>query len=201
MSTTEVLQPIANHALTVYPYLLAPGFECSKVFALTALYLANPPVGFPSPGYLRKNLASLYLFVVHPSQRSSSGVRQNGAKMIPELWYINVTRRNVEIGRGRPSTKLLGLQRRPEIIIETDDRSLMNLATGKERAQRLYETRKLKIRGKLDKALEISRLIEHQRSKLYTAASTDPTPRSETETTFNEVLHDYSIGSGVRSRL
>ena len=57
--SNNVYEPIASHALRAFPHLKAPGFESSKVFAVTALYLASPPPGFPSQGYLAKNLASL----------------------------------------------------------------------------------------------------------------------------------------------
>lgn len=117
---TDSFQPLANHALTVYPHLKAPGFEASKVFALTALYLDKPPKNFPSPGYLRKNLASLYLFVIHPSHRASNGKLHPAyhTRMIPEMWYLSITNKSIQIGRGKPPTGLLGRRRRADIVIE-----------------------------------------------------------------------------------
>ena len=92
----------------------------TQVFALTALYLANPPTGFPSQGSLRKNLASLYLFVIHPSSRSTKGkhVPARRTKMIPEMWYLHITNKSIDIGRGRPPMTMLGRRRRAEIVIE-----------------------------------------------------------------------------------
>lgn len=125
------LQPLANHALSVYPHLNAPGFEASKVFALTALYLAKPPPNFPSQGYLRKNLASFYLFVIHPSDFSSSGKHHPGPhhRLGPQIWYISITSKSIEIGRGKGPTTRLGRRRRAEILIECGTCPLLTQTT------------------------------------------------------------------------
>ena len=81
------------------------------------------------------------------------------------------------------------------------DRDLVDIATGKARAQTYYESNRLKIKGKLDKALEISRLLSHERSKLYRVVTVDPKFREEETVSFNEDLNGYSIGSSVRARL
>ncbi|WFD00056.1 hypothetical protein MYAM1_002802 [Malassezia yamatoensis] len=200
---TDAVQPIANHALSVYPHLNAPGFEASKVFALTALYLAKPPPDFPSSGYLRRNLASLYLFVIHPSDIASTGRHQPvyRQRSVPETWYLYITSQSIDIGRGKPTTNILGRRRRAEIVIECTDRDLVDIATGKARAQSYYESNRLKIKGKLDKALEISRLLSHERSKLYRVVTVEPKSREDETVSFNEDLNGYSIGSSVRARL
>lgn len=84
---------------------------------------------------------------------------------------------------------------------DPDDRDLVNLATGKSRARTLFENKKLHIRGKLDKALEISRVLSHERSKLYRTVTVDPKHDENESVEFNENLHGYSIGSSVRARL
>ncbi|WFD44443.1 hypothetical protein MPSI1_003111 [Malassezia psittaci] len=200
---TDAVQPIASHALSVYPHLNAPGFEASKVFALTALYLAKPPPDFPSSGYLRRHLASLYLFVIHPSDIASTGKHQpaHRHRSVPETWYLYITSQSIDIGRGKPPTNILGRRRRAEIVIECTDRDLVDIATGKARAQTYYESNRLKIKGKLDKALEIARLLSHERSKLYRVVTVDPKFRKEETVSFNEDLNGYSIGSSVRARL
>lgn len=76
------------------------------------------------------------------------------------------------------------------------------MATGKARAQTLYENGKLAIRGKLDKALEVSKVIAHERSKLYRVVTSEPGDDNEIgQIEFNEDAHGYSIGSSVRARL
>lgn len=75
------------------------------------------------------------------------------------------------------------------------------MATGKARAQTLYDNGKLAIRGKLDKALEVSKVIAHERSKLYRVVTSEPGNNEDGEVEFNEDAHGYSIGSSVRARL
>ncbi|WFC96049.1 hypothetical protein MBRA1_002705 [Malassezia brasiliensis] len=200
---SDAVQPIANHALSVYPHLNAPGFEASKVFALTALFLAKPPPNFPTPAYLRRHLASLYLFVIHPSDVSSTGKHHPGQshRLIPETWYLYITNKTIDIGRGKPPTTLLGRRRRAEIVIECTDRDLVDIATGKARATTLYEAKRLRIRGKLDKALEISRVLSHERSKLYRVAANDESSGTTQSDSYNEDMNAYSIGSSMRARL
>lgn len=81
------------------------------------------------------------------------------------------------------------------------DRELVDLATGKVRARALYESNRLIIGGKLDKALEIANVIKSERSKLYHVITKDPTPKEQNNVEFDENAHGYSIGSSVRARL
>lgn len=126
------------------------------------------------------------------------------------MWYISITKKSIEVGRGRPPSSLFGRRRRSsEIVIECStsfpsylgDRDLVDLATGKVRAQTLYESGRVTVRGKLDKALKISRLLAHERSKLYRVVTNDPAPDAESELSFDERLHDYSIATPGRARL
>lgn len=114
---SHVYEPIANHALAVYPRLNAPGFESSKVFALTALYLASPPPGFPSQRALGKHLASLYLFILHPTKRRKSEYVPEA----PEVFFIHVTKDKTEVGRGTASKfskRLLQGRTRNVVVLE-----------------------------------------------------------------------------------
>ena len=116
--SSKVYEPIANHAISVYPRLNAPGFESSKVFALTALYLASPPPGFPSQRALGKHLSSLYLFVLHPNKRAG---KNGDFPDAPEVFYINVTKNKTEVGRGAASKfskRLLQGRTRNVVVVE-----------------------------------------------------------------------------------
>ena len=52
--------------------------------------------------------------------RSTNGrhVPAHRAKMIPEMWYLHITKKSIDIGRGRPPMTMLGRRRRAEIVIE-----------------------------------------------------------------------------------
>jgi len=116
--TTRVYEPIANHAISVYPRLNAPGFEASKVFALTALYLASPPPGFPSQRALGKHLSSLYLFILHPNKRAG---KDDDFPDAPEVFFIQVTKNKTEVGRGTASKfskRLLQGRTRNVVVVE-----------------------------------------------------------------------------------
>ena len=168
----KVYEPLANHALSVYPNLNAPGFDSSKVFALTALYIANPPPGFPSKGYLEKNLASVYVFVIHPTQRKGRETPKN-----PEIFYINITRHKVEVGRGKPpsvSSSFFSRKQHKVTVLECGDREFLDIATGKARIQPLIDEKKIRFKGKLDYFEKIFQILHHERSKLYKAVVTEP---------------------------
>lgn len=120
--SSQAYEPIANHALSVFPDLNAPGFESSKVFAVTALYLTKPPPGFPSRGYLVKNLASTYLFVIHPTPSRNASKSGMVTKPTPEVFYIRITKNKVEVGRGQQqvqgSAPLFGRKTRKLAVME-----------------------------------------------------------------------------------
>ncbi|PKI82806.1 hypothetical protein MVES1_003669 [Malassezia vespertilionis] len=214
---SKEFEPVANHALSVLPSLNSPGFEASKVFALTALYLGKPPPDFPSVGYLRKHLAPLYVFVIHPSHQTvktraawqrnelKNAAADVRSKLQPELWYIHTSKNGVEVGKGRPSRSKMGRKAQPDVVFECSDRELVDMATGKIRAQKLYEKGTLGIRGKLDKALEIGKLLAFERSKLFKVVSTEPKVDKEDQTSYRDDLNGLNFVTSnptdFRSRL
>ncbi|KAJ1032584.1 hypothetical protein NDA16_000607 [Ustilago loliicola] len=178
----ERIKAEASQALNTQEDLNCPGFESSRVFALSAQILANPPAGFPSRKRLVRSLQSIYLFVIQPSSAInpsnprtkpvSGQVSTSGGALRPAIWYADMKNKGV-IGRGQPSTAILGRKRKADVI---------------------------KIRGNLDRALAISTLFSHERSKLFGL----PTPAAvETKVAAvehqregnNEANSDYGAGS------
>lgn len=194
-------EPVANHALAVFPDLDVQGIESSKVFALTALYLSSPPPGFPSMAYLEKHLASLYLFIIHPSPRKSN---PNPSKE-PVVFFINITRNKVEVGRGRPpmpKSTMFSRKTRKVTVLECSDRDFVDIATGKARYQHLMDTNKIRFKGKLDYFEKIMDVIHHQRSQLYNAVVTEPQKRasasSELESSDDSLDTSYAVAFHAR---
>lgn len=180
------LVPIANHALSVFPELNHQGFEASKVFALTALYLAQPPATFSSRRIHRAELAREYVFNI-----SSSEDPHNVA-----TWHIS-TGPKIRIGRGRSRTPIF--QRRNRVVIECSDSDFIDLATGKIRSTELYQNGKIRVIGSRAKALEISKLISHERRKLY-AVIDEPT-RAAGPNAYDEAMYETSVVPYFYSRL
>ncbi|PWN53000.1 sterol-binding-like protein [Violaceomyces palustris] len=166
--------------------LAQPGFESSKVFALSASILKDSPAGLPSRRSLVRNLQSIYLFVIHPSNPiDPSNPRTkpvagkpstSGRAFKPALWYADLKTKGV-IGKGQPPKTVLGRKRKADVVIECKDRDFVDMATGKVHPQKLYNQGRIKIKGDLDRALKMTTLISHERSKIYgTSAPGAATP-------------------------
>ncbi len=164
----ERMKVEADKALNTQEDLDCPGFEASKVFALTAQLLANPPEGFPSRKRLLRSLQSIYLFIVHPSAAIDPSnprtkpvdgkVNTSGGALRPAMWYADMKNKGV-IGRGQPPKTVLGRKRKADVVIELRDRDFIELATGKVHAQKLYNE------GRVSSARPIgrSRSVRHSR--------------------------------------
>lgn len=150
----------AVQALDSQEDLDCPGFESSRVFALSAKLLANPPAGFPSRKRLVRSLKCVYLFIIQPSaaidpsnprtKPVSGKASTSGGALRPALWYADMKTKGV-IGRGQPSTTVLGRKRRADVVIECRDRDFVDLATGKVQAQRLYNEGRVSSRKDLSR--------------------------------------------------
>ncbi|SOV06416.1 uncharacterized protein UDID_01630 [Ustilago sp. UG-2017a] len=177
--TEERMKAEASQALNTQEDLNCPGFESSRVFALSAQILANPPTGFPSRKRLVRSLQSVYLFIIQPSTAIDPSnprtkpvdgkVSTSGGALRPAIWYADMKHKGV-IGRGQPSTAILGRKRKADVVIECRDKDLLDLASGKVQAQRLYNEGRIRIKGNLDKALQVAKFLSHERSKLYGVA-------------------------------
>lgn len=144
----------AIQALDTQEDLNCPGFESSRVFALSAQLLANPPAGFPSRKRLVRSLQSIYLFVIHPStaidpsnprtKPVAGKASTSGGALRPAMWYADL-KNTGKIGRGQPPKTVLGRKRKADVVIECRDRDFVDLATGKVHAQHLYNQGRVSI--------------------------------------------------------
>ncbi|TKY85045.1 hypothetical protein EX895_006125 [Sporisorium graminicola] len=191
----------AIQALETQEDLNCPGFESSRVFALTAKLLDNPPPGFPSRKRLVRSLQSIYLFVIQPSAAIDPSnprtkpvigkTSTSGGALRPAMWFADL-KNTGRIGRGQPPKTVLGRKRKADIVIECRDRDFLDLAVGKVQAHKLYNEGRIKIKGDLDRALKFASLISHERSKIYGT----PTPAADTEAKVAVAEHEREGHSG-----
>ncbi|CAD6889007.1 unnamed protein product, partial [Tilletia controversa] len=142
--------------------LVVEGFESSRVFSLVDAILAEGEKdrtkaiapGLPSKKNLIRTVNSLYLFIIHPSTpldpsnprtqprpvptnnrpRGSAG----GGALRPALWYLDL-RKTGQVGRGQPTTAILGRRKKADVVVECNDRDFVAMATGKVPPQKLYQ--------------------------------------------------------------
>ncbi|KAK0553526.1 hypothetical protein OC846_000846 [Tilletia horrida] len=174
--------------------LVVEGFEASRVFTLVGSILdsasSNPgkaiAPGMPSKRNLIRQVNSLYLCIIHPSgpldpsnprvkpQPVPSSSRPRGASgggaLRPALWYLDL-RKTGAVGRGQPTTAILGRKKKADVVLECNDRDFVDMATGKVPPQKLYQYGRLKLTGNLDRAWMLHRLLSQERGRFYPAAS------------------------------
>ncbi|KAK4054025.1 hypothetical protein OIO90_003670 [Microbotryomycetes sp. JL221] len=129
------------------PALYAKGFESSRVFALISLLLASPSA--PTK-HLVKVMRSCYKFNVKGEDGSEVS------------WYADMKKRGkvAKLDKGaKPPVK-------PDVTIWVQDRDLVGLATGKLNPQKAFAAKRIKVRGNLDKALQVERILSQERAKL-----------------------------------
>lgn len=55
---------------------------------------------------------------------------------------------------------------KPNVVIECSDNDLVALATGRANPQKLYFAKKIRVRGNVENALKVERILTHEREKL-----------------------------------
>ncbi|EPQ30285.1 uncharacterized protein PFL1_02401 [Pseudozyma flocculosa PF-1] len=209
-TATTTMDQQATQALGAHESLHCPGFESSKVFALSSQLLRNPPPNLPSRKRLVRTFRSIYLFIIHPSSpldpsnpRSKpvdGKVETSGGALRPAMWFVDLKNKGF-VGKGQPPKTVLGRKTKADVVIECKDRDFVDMATGKVHPQRLYNDGRIKIRGNLDNALKIATLISHERSKIYGTPAPAPPSDARAPTAaedFQREGHssdDYGAGS------
>ncbi|KAK4048667.1 hypothetical protein OIV83_004637 [Microbotryomycetes sp. JL201] len=128
------------------------------VFALISLLLASPSA--PTK-HLVKVMKTCYRFNV----KNESGQEVS--------WYADMKKRGkvAKIGpKERPPVKA-------DVTIWIDDKDLVGLATGKLNPQKAFAAKRIKVRGNLDKALQVERILSQERAKLEGLGNSESAPR------------------------
>ncbi|SCV74672.1 BQ2448_7701 [Microbotryum intermedium] len=167
------------------PAIAVPGFEASRVES-TCCLLADASVGhsahrltvlLSSPSSPKKKLVAQMKTVYQFKIENADGVKA--------VWVVDMKKRGrvqVVPQSEKPSAK-------PDVTIEMNDRDCVGLATGTVSLdQHLYEAQafgthsnclprtRIKVRGNLDRALLVEKIITHERQKIESYA--DPRKRS-----------------------
>ncbi|UZJ57178.1 hypothetical protein CBS101457_006498 [Exobasidium rhododendri] len=174
----DQMQTEAQKALNGDNDVNCEGFQSSKVFALTKQMIENAPPGSTiNRKRLIRRTKAIFLFVVHPSQpldpsnpRTKPSKAQSGGGIRPAYWYVDLKKTGT-VGRGHPPKTLLGRKTKADVVIECMDRDLVDIATGRTFATRVYNSGRMKIKGSLDTALAVAELLSHERSQLYGTTS------------------------------
>ncbi|KNF04951.1 hypothetical protein PSTG_02004 [Puccinia striiformis f. sp. tritici PST-78] len=138
------------------------GFETSKVIALIDVLLQEGDTAststitgagyshtFPSRKKLVKRIKTCYQFVI----KNKAGKEA--------MWYVDMKKKG-RVSKGKSPFK-------PDVTIWCSDNDLVALATGEINPQKLYAANRIKVKGNLDKALKVQRIISHEREKILLA--------------------------------
>lgn len=149
------------------PQLTEEGFETSKVIAMISVLLKDVDLtggavtnrSLPSRRKLVKMMKTCYQFVI----RNSAGNEV--------MWFIDMKKKG-RVAKGKAPFK-------PDVTIWCSDKDLVALASGEMNPQKLYAAKRIKIKGNLDKALKVERILSYEREKILLAGQ-EPSPSSIT---------------------
>ncbi|GAA98457.1 hypothetical protein E5Q_05143 [Mixia osmundae IAM 14324] len=155
----DAAQMQAVRAALADPKFSEPGFDSSKVFALMSVLL-NPPqttkeARISSKKRLVRQIGTCYQFVI--TDKQGKEVR----------WFADMKKKG-HVGKGKPPVKA-------DVTIFTSDQDLVDLATGKANPQKLFNAGRIKIKGNIDSALKVERILSQERSKVYNVESSEST--------------------------
>ncbi|GAA6006866.1 hypothetical protein JCM11491_003211 [Sporobolomyces phaffii] len=133
------------------PLIYHPAFDSSRVFALISVLLNSPS----SPKkQLVKSMKTVYLFVV-------SAVDDDGST-VEARWFVDMKKKGV-LGLLKPGEKA---PVKPDVTIALNDKDLVGLANGTLNPMKLYEAKRVRVRGDIDKAFKVEKILTHEREKL-----------------------------------
>ncbi|KAI5479523.1 sterol transfer protein [Pseudohyphozyma bogoriensis] len=146
-SRLSINTPLESRLLTAAltdPKLSTPTHTSSRLFVMLSLLLASPS----SPrDKLVKQMRTSYLFVV----KAADGVER--------AWLVDMKK------KGKVTLLEEGERRKADVTIWVGDKDLIELATGKAMPQKLFAAKRIRVRGNLDRALNVERVLSHEREK------------------------------------
>ncbi|GAA5960908.1 hypothetical protein JCM21900_000561 [Sporobolomyces salmonicolor] len=161
MSTAQQQQDLSDRLVKAAlndPAIYAKGFDSSRVFALISVLLNSPS----SPRKrLVRSMKTVYLFHVSRTARDSDGDGDDEA-----LWWVDMKKKGIvrKLAKGEKAPL------KPEVVIRLADRDLVGLATGTLNPQKLYDAKRVHVRGDIDKAFNVEKILSHERQKLESLA-------------------------------
>ncbi|GAA5822584.1 hypothetical protein JCM5353_005489 [Sporobolomyces roseus] len=132
------------------PLIYHPNFDSSRVFALISVLLNSPS----SPKkQLVKSMKTVYLFQVTSSQSGSEETAR---------WWVDMKKKGV-LRLLKPNEKA---PLKPEVTIYLSDKDLVGLANGSLNPMKLFEAKRVRVRGDIDKAFKVEKILTMEREKL-----------------------------------
>ncbi|GAA5941276.1 SCP2 sterol-binding domain-containing protein [Sporobolomyces koalae] len=136
------------------PLIYHPSFDSSRVFALISVLLNSPS----SPKkQLVKTIKTVYLFQV--TQEDTS---ERGGPPITARWWVDMKKRGI-LRLLQPNEKP---QLKPDVTISLSDKDLVGLANGTLNPVKLYEAKRVTVRGDIDRAFKVEKILTQERTKL-----------------------------------
>ncbi|GAA6061512.1 hypothetical protein JCM10212_004502 [Sporobolomyces blumeae] len=144
------------------PLVYDKDFDASRVFALISVLLNSPS----SPKrQLVRSMKTVYLFNVTNNEGKSA------------RWWVDMKKKGIV--RLLSSNEKAPLK--PDVTISLSDKDLVGLANGTLNPMKLYEARRVHVRGDIDKAFNVEKILSQERQKLEAlrsdSASSDASPR------------------------
>ncbi|KEI40385.1 uncharacterized protein L969DRAFT_47620 [Mixia osmundae IAM 14324] len=168
----DAAQMQAVRAALADPKFSEPGFDSSKVFALMSVLL-NPPqttkeARISSKKRLVRQIGTCYQFVITDKQGKEVRWFADMKASFCRLLDHYCLQKKGHVGKGKPPVKA-------DVTIFTSDQDLVDLATGKANPQKLFNAGRIKIKGNIDSALKVERILSQERSKVYNVESSEST--------------------------
>ncbi|GAA5920164.1 hypothetical protein JCM5296_006569, partial [Sporobolomyces johnsonii] len=143
------------------PAIYAKGFDSSRVFALISVLLNSP--SSPKKRLVR-SMKTVYLFHVAHSAGDGAGGEDEA------VWWVDMKKKGIvrKLAKGEKAPL------KPDVVIRLADRDLVGLATGTLNPQKLYDAKRVHVRGDIDKAFNVEKILSQERQKLEALAGPKP---------------------------
>ncbi|KAM0751478.1 sterol-binding-like protein [Meredithblackwellia eburnea MCA 4105] len=145
------------------PLISSPNHDSSRVFALISVLLSTPSAR-QTRRRLVHQMKTTYAFHVTNSEGQEVG------------WWVDMKKKG-RVGKFEAGTKA---PFKPDVSIWVMDNDLVGLATGRLNPQKLFAAKRIRVRGNIDKALNVEKILSHERERLDQAApKAEPDPTKE----------------------
>ncbi|GAA5969724.1 hypothetical protein JCM3765_001220 [Sporobolomyces pararoseus] len=143
------------------PLIYHPSFDSSRVFALISVLLNSPS----SPKkQLIKSMKTSYLFKVTSSQPGEGGEEEEEEAR----WFVDMKKKGI-LRLLKPGEKPLF---KPDVTILLSDKDLVGLANGSLNPMKLWEAKRVKVKGDIDRAFKVEKILSQEREKLESLRKT-----------------------------
>ncbi|GAA5902402.1 SCP2 sterol-binding domain-containing protein [Sporobolomyces salmoneus] len=142
------------------PLIYHPSFDSSRVFALISVLLNSP--SSPKKQLIR-SMKTVYLFSITSNSNPQETAR----------WFVDMKAMTDGAAKEKQKKGILRLLKpsekpplKPDVTITLSDKDLVGLANGSLNPMKLWEAKRIKVRGDLDKALRVEKILSQEREKL-----------------------------------